>query len=363
MRRLDGLQLARGLAACTVVIGHAVVHHYGSGFGYWGLMANHGVILFFVISGYIMVLTTGKDSFNPGAFMNRRIRRIVPIYWIANLILLAAVIIMPSAFRRATFELTHFVQSLLFIPAYDPVRTDLISPFFRLGWTLNYEMFFYLLFASLFALSALWRGLAVLTILGGLILAGIFFDFDSAIMEFYTRVATIGFIFGVLLGLLALYIPNAFRNIPNVWLGGAMILSIAMLAVIGWDFEETRTLRMPTVIMSIASTLQIIVLIAMVDHRGVRVPRALLYIGDASYSIYLFHMFAIGAVTAVAARLPEAFVYPSMAVAAVAGIASGVVMYWLVESPLNRFFRYRRPLTAGEIKPRDKPAEARVDGP
>ena len=191
--RLDGLQMGRAIAACGVAISHAVVHYYGGGFGIWGLLGQYAVILFFVISGFIMVMTSGRGSFRPGRFISRRIRRIVPIYYVANLVLVVGALAVPAAFERTVFDLSHLISSLLFIPAYDPSGTGLIIPFFKLGWTLNYEMFFYLLFASLFALNGWQRGVTIIGLLSVLIVIGSLVEFEAAVLDFYTRVATAGF--------------------------------------------------------------------------------------------------------------------------------------------------------------------------
>ncbi|QAY77481.1 acyltransferase [Sphingosinicella sp. BN140058] len=344
--RLDGLQLGRAVAACSVVISHAFGHYNNGTHGIWTMLSGYGVTLFFVISGYIMVLTTGRESFSPRAFLSRRIRRIVPIYYIANMVLAVATLLAPWAFKRTTFDAWHVVQSLLFIPAYDPAGSGYIWPFFRLGWTLNYEMFFYLIFASLFALGVVQRALSVTLVLGGLILLGMIHPFSAAIPNFYTQVATIGFIFGTLTGMIALYRPI---RLNGFWSWIAALLSFAMLAVMASMYEQIRRDPATQLWLSIACTLHIVLLVSLVDGRGRAVPKSLLYVGDASYSIYLFHMFAVGAATAVAHRLPSALLYPALALSACSGILAGLVAYRFVEAPLNRYFRYRRPLTAAEI--------------
>ncbi|WP_158266475.1 acyltransferase family protein [Allosphingosinicella deserti] len=344
--RLDGLQLGRAIAACAVVISHASGHYSGGTHGAWNLLSTYGVTLFFVISGYIMVLTTGRGTFSPTAFLSRRIRRIVPIYYIANLVLAAATLAAPGAFKRTVFDGWHMLKSLLFIPAYDPAGSGYIWPFFRLGWTLNYEMFFYLVFASLFALGVAQRAFCVTIILGGLILLGIVHPFTAAIPAFYTQVATIGFIFGTLLGMIAVYRPI---RLGTAWMWIALLVSFVLLGVMASMFEAIRHDRTTQLWLSIACTLHIALLVSVIDGRGVSVPRPLLYIGDASYSIYLFHMFAVGAVTAIAHRLPAALLYPAMVASACSGIVAGIIVYRYVEAPLNRFFRYRRPLSAADI--------------
>ena len=97
-----------------------------------------GVDLFFVISGFVMLYSSERLFGRPWAsaqFFKRRLVRIVPLYWLATtaLVLLVA----PFAGTKAV------IASLLFWPY--PAGG---APLLNVGWTLNIEMFFYLVFAA-----------------------------------------------------------------------------------------------------------------------------------------------------------------------------------------------------------------------
>lgn len=345
-RRLDGLQLGRAAAALTVVVGHAVDHAmHGMVSESWQLGARYGVTLFFVISGFIMVQTTGQGRFDPGAFISRRIRRVVPIYWFVTLLVALTVLIAPAVFKRTVFDLQHLAASLFFIPMYDPGSTD-ISPMFRLGWTLNFEMFFYVAFMLTFALGLVSRAVALTLFFLACVLIGQTFTFEAAVPRFYTQVDTLGFVAGVWLGVLNM---KGWLRADGRAIAALFAASTAILAYILFHYAAIRNVTATQLWLVAACTAHIALMLMLIDFKAWRVPRPLLYIGDASYSIYLFHMFAIGAVTAVILRLPKDMLVPMVFVSAVSGCIAGLVAYRFIEQPLNRLMRGRRPLTAAQI--------------
>lgn len=346
-RKLDGLQVGRAIAALSVVLTHSVAYPYGGHAPHaWHLLGRYGVTLFFIISGFIMVHTTGAGPFDPRRFMANRIRRIVPIYFVANAVLMVLTLVAPGAFRRTVFNAAHIVRSLLFIPSYEPAGTGAIWPFFRLGWTLNYEMFFYVCFAALFALTAGRRALVLGAGFIGLILLGAAHPFTAAIPLFYTRIDTLGFVAGVALGIIGLKGGFQLR-----WGVMAVVLAASLVGYVylAIHIDAIKDIVWTQVGMVAVCMAHIALLVLLVDRAGWRAPRWLTFIGDASYSLYLFHMFVIGAVSAVAHRLPPSLTVPLIGVAVVASLVTGGLAYRFVESPLNRLVRGRRPLTAAQI--------------
>src|SRR5215207_9375176 len=116
--RLVSVQYLRGFAALVVVAAHATVHPLPAATHATWLASAFGVTLFFVISGYIMVVISGPGSFDPVDFMRRRIVRLVPLYWTVTLSVAALTLAVPSAFKRTSFDLEHIVASLLFLPMH-----------------------------------------------------------------------------------------------------------------------------------------------------------------------------------------------------------------------------------------------------
>ena len=178
--QLQGIQALRAIAALLVVFGHAAheaeaiaarvgVPAIDPSFLYWG----SGVDIFFVISGFIMVHTSAELFGRPGAwriFLGRRIARIVPLYWLLTSLLLIGSLFVPQLLNVPIGDWQHILASYLFIPSLRGGSE--IRPVMALGWTLNFEMFFYLLFAGAMFLP-LRRGMAALAVtLLGLALIG-----------------------------------------------------------------------------------------------------------------------------------------------------------------------------------------------
>ena len=111
---------------------------------------NAGVDLFFVISGFIMVFTTGRKPMGPAAFFGARLRRIAPLYWSMTLAVFLVARLAPSLVQNTPTDIGRLVASILFVPELRPDGT--MRPVVFVGWTLNFEMAFYVLFAlGLFA--------------------------------------------------------------------------------------------------------------------------------------------------------------------------------------------------------------------
>src|ERR1035437_4102962 len=149
MNTLNSLQILRAIAAWLVVY-----HHYMQGFHdfnystevghFFSSVGKFGVDIFFVISGFIMFFTLKRGNYTALDFMLRRMIRIVPVYWFMTLVLIPVIYFFPSAnVARNNWNITSLAYSMLFIPHNNPTGIGLY-PFLTVGWTLNYEMFFYL---------------------------------------------------------------------------------------------------------------------------------------------------------------------------------------------------------------------------
>src|SRR5262249_55839896 len=112
-------------------------------------VGHAGVDIFFVISGFVMAVTAGRANYPAGVFLQRRIIRIVPLYWAATFFTAGLLLIAPGLFRDNVVTLKHFLLSLFFIPHVSPDSAHDLSPLIKIGWTLNFEMFFYVVFAAL----------------------------------------------------------------------------------------------------------------------------------------------------------------------------------------------------------------------
>src|SRR5665213_2480367 len=153
--KLVNIQILRAVAALTVVLYHVGVEqtHICSDAGrgcsldvWYGL---DGVTLFFMISGFIMVVTSWNSFGKQGAavdFMRRRIQRIVPLYWIVTTLAVIGISIAPSMLNVPVLDPIYIAASYLFYPVTR--LNGLVRPIANLGWTLELEMMFYVIFTG-----------------------------------------------------------------------------------------------------------------------------------------------------------------------------------------------------------------------
>lgn len=325
MQRLVTIQYLRAIAATGVLIFHA-----GERFGYHFTAGAYGVDLFFVISGFLMVAIT-DDETRATTFLRDRIQRIVPIYWLATSVMVIGGL--AGLFPNMQLEWWHSIASYLFLPAQSPV-VDQAWPVLIPGWTLNYEMFFYTIFALLlFVRGALTRVILLSVILLGLVVFAPLSGITSTALTFYSDNIVLEFAFGAWIGL-AWKIGFPWERIPanlTVALGAGLFVVAASAP---WDLPRSILYGVPAALM----------LIGALAHQTPGEPRVFAsfeLLGDASYSIYLWHGLAVSNAAMIVAKLALPALL-GFVLAILGGLLGGVISYWIVERPVTRFFRRRR---------------------
>ena len=306
-----------------------------------------GVDLFFVISGFIMVITTSAPPVRPRTFMLRRIARIVPSYWFYTT-LLAGFVVLGPAVLNIQVTLPHYIDSLLFIPQSDPVGS-LLMPLLQPGWTLNFEMFFYAIFAmTLFASAAAHRVSILVLTLTALVAAGWILEPSGPLLDTYTSPLLLEFAFGAIIG--QLYATGGLERFARP-VGWQMIFAGVAICALGatyivpqpmLDFQ-TEPLRVATY--GLGGALVVVGALSL-ESRGTHAkPRPLLrwlqLLGDASYALYLTHLFPIAVVRIVWVKSGMgteglSWTIAFLAVALPTAAAVGILTYWLLERPLTR---------------------------
>lgn len=296
MDRLRALQILRFGAALAVAQCHAVsiLHgHRTAGFA--------GVDVFFVISGYIV---TRSALTHPDNFLLKRAFRVLPLYYVA-------------AAPYLWFGVTHgasradILATVTLWPVYDRVTIPLLT----VGWSLQYEMLFYvavaLAIAGLrpFALLLAYAGCAILRPVTGLPL----FDFlgSPLILEFLAGVA------------LAIS-PTACRPL----LGGGAIV-VAFIAFAFAAAPGVANIDSPLRVLLFGPPAALLVWGALQVERVLpdRLCRPFVFLGDASYSLYLTH----ASTMLLAKQLGVAvdFVLIAVAIAGAVGVYLGLERPWL----------------------------------
>ena len=196
------IQMLRGIAASMVVFVHLDVQLKRLGYGTLdAAWLSSGVDIFFVISGFIMwVSVARRPATSAGEFMRNRLIRIVPIYWLVSVGVLAMTIVAPEFLHSTVFSAPHALASFLFLPARHPVTGE-FWPLLVPGWTLNYEMLFYLLFAGAIAGAdgVPRRRLAIIAVLiTSVVLLGTALENRVDVMHFYANPILLEFLAGIL---------------------------------------------------------------------------------------------------------------------------------------------------------------------
>ena len=179
--KLNNIQVLRAFAAVAVV-----VFHTGFAFPFMRPFGSFGVDVFFVISGYIMArILDPQSSSSSDFFFRRRIIRIVPPYWFFTILLYLIAFRIPQLMGSTRASSIDLLKSLFFIPFTK--GSGLIQPLLFIGWSLNYEMFFYLALTIgllIYKRRAIWVGAACVL---AVMLACIPFAGSSTVAQFYSR--------------------------------------------------------------------------------------------------------------------------------------------------------------------------------
>ncbi|MFT3724752.1 MAG: acyltransferase [Hyphomonadaceae bacterium] len=336
--QLESVQILRAIAALAVV-----VFHYGGAlrddFGLLGfnpfVSGSDGVDIFFVISGFIMCYTTARpDQRSPGGFAMKRIARIIPLYYVLTVGLFALGAVAPTLLSSGAATPEELVKSLLFIP-YER-SSGAVQPVLFLGWTLNYEMFFYALFVIALLVAPAIRiqavsGAIIALVAAGYLTAG---SVDNVVWRFYTSGILLEFVFGCLVFVLYDRWPGVVRAMAPLWIVGAA-------ALIGQTFYNLPLPR--EVEKGLPAAIVVISVLGMQLKQGA-VSRAFARIGDASYSLYLGHPYVVELVAKVAIAVLGATILSGILTGVVAvAVSVGVAMlsFALIERPSNNWIRRR----------------------
>jgi exopolysaccharide production protein ExoZ len=307
MTVLLSIQYLRACAALAVVLFHT---HHGI------VIGQAGVDVFFVISGFVMWTVTAKPV-GPGEFLTHRLVRIVPLYWIATVLM--------AVHRGASFADT--IRSLFFWPYRNEMGE--MWPVLVQGWTLNFEMFFYVVFAASLLIPRRFRLISLTAVLGVLAVAGLAWRPQSAFPWIWANPLHLEFLAGAW--------------ISDAWLRGQLPCrrdGMAMLAAGLAVFASTAFMATPEysrfIVWGLPAVLLVTAAVSIESDGGVVEIAALRLLGDASFSIYLFYPFVLMTAQKLVAGLPP-FIVVTVAVAVCAWV--GVATFTLMEKPLTAWLK------------------------
>lgn len=306
-----------------------------------------GVDVFFVISGFIMSVSTTGSQCNAGAarsFLLRRFIRVTPLYWLATSIALLKIIWVQrhqelSANLAYSLPWGYVVSSYLYIPYRNSV--GLIQPVHSPGWTLAYEMFFY----ALLALSLTLKADPVRTLTPALLALAVVGLFYTNSWPAFTTLASpflLEFLAGFLLGNAT---ARGFH--PNRPACAALAcLALPVLFLVPVPHEEVQ---LRVVAWGIPALLLVLAAVAFEDSLASRIPKFFVTLGDASYALYLSHTLLISFLIKMNSRLLSGVARVNYQLGETAvvvlciavSIAIAIQVYFHVEKPMTKALRTR----------------------
>ncbi|WP_164857317.1 acyltransferase family protein [Sphingomonas crocodyli] len=330
LREIAGLQILRAFAAIIVVAHHALEESRGAAGTFspdWlATSGAAGVDIFFVISGFIMMLTTFSDPTKitkPTIFLLKRSIRIYPLYWIC-----CALVLLAHSFGLfKSLVIGGLLNPLLLVPSKNLI--------IGVSWTLIYEMYFYVIFAIMLISKPSSLQMATRCTIAIFILY--LFSFlmpDSTLQRFLNKPITLEFCMGLWLGRYA--IVNEVQ-IP-IWVAASSIIAIVAAPVF---VPHGTTSGLPDVqrvaAWGIPSVLLVAYSISFAEARS-GISRFGVILGSASYALYLTHPFIMTAYAAILKRSIKISsfnqILPVIMVIIISAIISIFIHYYL-EKPLT----------------------------
>jgi peptidoglycan/LPS O-acetylase OafA/YrhL len=347
MDKIRSIQVLRGFAAFLVVLNHI-----------WGIsvrstseaslgrllqvedIGGFGVDIFFCISGFIMVWTLkrGVDHAELSRrFLVARMKRIYPIYAVWLALFLSAVFAVNTAgfgfqsevFRGATPG--ELIRNFLLLPALPGNPNGMFLP---QAWTLVYEMYFYVVFAACLLAGRKYISYTLTAGIGGLLLLSHLFGHPDR--DNWTNIAymigdplVLNFLFGAFLALLYKRRPLVVTHKPAALCAMAVLVVVALYALEG---PRLLVLGLPA--------LAILALTAGYEVERNPVNDALVYVGEASYSIYIVHIFVYFLTGKIAKVAPLPVDVTGILMSLVA-VGFGCLSYSLLERPLSNLLAGR----------------------
>lgn len=293
----QSLEALRIISAILVVTAHLaptslpIVSWF---FGGSVFLGSIGVDVFFIISGLVMGLTFQKRTIvatlknRTQGFINSRLRKIFPLYLAATLL---AVFIAPL-FGRNFPSIDRLLPDLLLLPHMSNGR--FIDPIIGVGWTLRYELFFYLVVF----LGLLMNQRNAVTLI---MVAMIFLPID--VMKYYSNPLLLEFLAGYLLASWFNRLAQPGNSVVR-FLGLIVAAGLFLLVSMGKDFPQVGDdlSEIPRMLIYfgdyavprfVAWGLPALLLVIAAASLEKKIPRRLAALGKYTYSLYLMQYFCL----------------------------------------------------------------------
>jgi exopolysaccharide production protein ExoZ len=311
------LQILRAAAALGVLIYH-IDYRFVAGVHTDFL----GVATFFVISGFIMCFITRDVG---DGFLISRLVRIVPLYWLCTfarlVVLYKQELLVPSFWAEQT---PSIIRSLFFAPSEEP-------PLVVVGWTLNFEIYFYVIFAAALWLNRRYAPLIASTVIL-IVIAIDYYAPGMFLTHYYSHMYIWFFLAGIALFYLWRFTSGRLPRLPTAIVCAAVLIFCYAIQI---DMPAPGRWTYTLPVMIVGSML-------LMAGAGVEIKwRPLVLLGDASYALYLIHTLVMGYFHRVAPNVLELGKSDALWFAGLLVLytAIGLIVYLAIEKPMLRFIR------------------------
>lgn len=316
---LTNISCLRAFAALSVLLFHAIgtsraygfPANYMSLFEGWGFA---GVDLFFIISGFVIYLNNSIKDISFKAHLSRRLMRIAPIYWLLTTFLIFIIVAFPSFGKNFNLNPSWLISSYLFSSQIFLNQ----APLLNIGWTIELEMYFYLLFS--FSLLAKSYINCFLTTSLMLIFSVFVLKMDSILLEF---------IFGMLLSVIYINIKVSKLTVNLIFILAIVYLFFNFLFIDLNSLSSNRVLYFGLPFFGFT----MLAVFKKQVKKGV-----LFFLGEASYSIYLVQFFTIPAFYKFIHHMKLTNISSDFLITCSCSvtIAIGFILYGFFEAPLSK---------------------------
>lgn len=331
---LYNLQAVRIFATYLVVLFHFRELSVAAGFA---PLRYGGLDILLILTGFLAVKVTADKAVDPGRFLIERLTRVAPLYWVTTLLVFALALIAPGYFQATRADVAELAQSLAFIPFVK--SNGLVQPLVYVGWTLNYQVVFYALFAIGLLARPKTLGVGfVCVVLLGLATAGAFLHFRYVDEQFYTSPIILDFVMGMIVAMVFNRLPAAapdWRKCVLATLGAIAAFAFYLWGGLG-GAEASRVLAK-----GVPATLFLICILALERYGFTLKSNLVNYWAKTTYSIFLTHFFVTGLATHIVAD--QSWTGTPALLVLIAGLiavtVAGCLCYEFVEKPLTKLVR------------------------
>jgi peptidoglycan/LPS O-acetylase OafA/YrhL len=317
MTRIPTLDGWRGIAILLVLFDH-VQAALISGYAHpWMQTGQHGVTVFFVLSGFLITSKLLESPIDLKRFYIRRFFRLMPAAWAY----LAAVWLLSLLGGKTWLSLQEIASCIFFFRNF--MSSGQLTIFAGHFWSLSMEEQFYIVWPSLLLLAG-FRRTRNLAIAGTIAIALFrFFNwghYDCIWLSFQTQVRADALLIGCLLAMA--FSNPALRTAAVRWTKFSVFPALAVMCYCISAFHW-----LPPLIESLAIA-ALIAASTLHPHSILARPlslRPLAWLGTVSYSIYVWQQFFF------ATRSPSVTIF-MMCIMPIFAIAS----YYLIERPCTR---------------------------